>query len=297
METQRVLAGVAANLEWTNVDQDGNATPAAGVVTADVERADGTVLLIDAATVDAGGGLYKVALTAVQNDLLDRLKATWTDAGDGSTHVSYHEVVGAYWFTVAQARAADSTFTETAYPTPVIEEASRQVEDVIEAQIAQSLGKGVSFVPRFRRAILSGNGLDVVDLPDYFVRTVRAISVAGTAFTEAELDDVVAASGQLTSGQRLWTRGTRNVVVDYEHGLAAPPPIIRRAALLLLKAWLPAFREETAAAGGGRLRSLSVEGLAMGFSDGAGEGTGVDTVDRLVETWLSSPDLASVSVA
>lgn len=294
---QRVLVDVAATLEWTNVDQDGAAAPAAGAVTVKVDRDDGSAVLpAGTATIGAGDGLYKVALTAAQNDRLDLLKATWTDAGDGSEHVTRHEVVGAYWFTEAQARAADPGFTEAAYPSEVVELAGREVEDAIELQVRQALGKGVSFVSRYRRVVVSGSGLDVVELPDYFVGPVRSVAIADeAAFGAGELADLVAESGHLSSTLRTWTLGRRNIDIAYKHGLDSPPPVIRRAGLLLFKAWLPAFKQ-TAAAYPGPLRSLSAEGLSLGFSTASGA-TGVDAVDRLVETWLATPSIASPAIA
>lgn len=293
---QELLQGVAGKLRFVNLDQDGVPAPAAGAVTVRVVRADGTEVLPagSATTAGAGTGEYERALTAAQLGTLDQLTVTWTDAGDGSVHVTVAEVVGAFLFSVAQARASDPTFVDATYPTAEVVEVRALVEDVIESAVEQALGRRVAFVPRFRRAVLSGNGLDTVDLPDYFVRTIRSATITGeAAFTSTELEDLVAASGQMVSTLRTWTRGNRNVAVAYEHGMDGGPPIIQRAGLLLFRAWLPAFRS-TSTAGVSGIKSLSVEGLSLGFDSPKGDTTGIAEVDRLISSWLAGPVLASV---
>lgn len=296
---QQVLQGVAAKLRFVNTDQDGSPAAAAGVVTVRVTRSDGTEVLPtgSATTAGAGTGEYERALTPAQTASLDLLTATWTDAGDASVHVTKAEIVGGYAFSVVEARAADSMFVEATYPTPIVVQARAEVEEAVESVIEQALGRRVGFVPRFRRVVLSGNGLDVVNLPDYFVRSVRSVTVDDeTAFSAGELADLAPASGQLTSTLRTWTRGTRNIVVSYEHGLDSPPAVIKRAALLLFKAWLPAFKRSGDEISLASAKSAHLEGVGLSFDVRSGDATGITEVDRLVKTWLATPDLASVPV-
>lgn len=278
---QRVLQGVAGKLRFTNLDQDGIPTASAGAVTVKVVRADGTEVLPagSATTAGAGAGEYERALTPVQLSTLDRLTATWSDAGDGSAHVTETDVAGGVYFNTTEGRALDSAFTEAAYPTAAVVACRDAVEDAIESIC------GRSFVPRFAQETHSGDGSTSLWIGHLFPRTVRSLTVGGVAFSGAELGDLgLDDAGELvrlTLGR--FASGNRNLVVAYEHGEDAPPPLIRRAALLLFKAWLPAFRDAGGSPGG--LVGLSVEGLSLRFGASAGDTTGIDAVDRLITMW------------
>lgn len=231
----RHLRGASASLPVTFEGESGDPTDAAGAVTVRVQRSDGTDLLAagTGTTNTAGTGTYAVALTAAQTATLDVLEATWTDAGDASTTISVHEIVGGYYFSVQTARAFDPrAFAPERYENTRIVDARRQVEDEFEQICA------TAFVPRFRRARLSGHGGYCLQVPDTMVRSVRSVRVYSsptsyTTFTAAELAAIPQSRTgllQRTDGG-IWDSGTANLVVEYEHGWDRPPEPVRQAAL------------------------------------------------------------------
>jgi hypothetical protein len=72
-----------------------------GAATVGITRADGTIL-VAAGTATAGTGTAPRTfnLTTTHTALLDRLTVTWTSVTKG-TIVSYVEVVGGFWFSLA----------------------------------------------------------------------------------------------------------------------------------------------------------------------------------------------------
>ena len=234
---QQILRGVAATLSWQNIDQDGLAAAPAGAVTVTVTRADGTAIATGAATSGSGSAARTYSLSAANNQLLDLLTVVWTDAGDASTHTTYVEVVGGFYFTLAEARASDAALQNPdKYPDALIIATRREVEEEFERIC------GVSFVPRFRRDIVSGSGRSTLLLDRHPVRTVRAIWTYSdaddyTAWSSDELATVVLDEwGLLTSRTGLaFGYGARNLAVAYEHGMTRPPAEVKRAAMQRLR--------------------------------------------------------------
>lgn len=301
------LAGAAGSIGITTKTTAGQLiTPVSAPVVrwyTDTARTLGEAVL----TVTGAGSSYTASWTAAQAPAAAAaryLKVTIevsagvfdVDVDDEVRFVDAGSEIDVGYFSVLEGRGADPSFSDPPYSDEDIRQARREVEEAIEAAVAQALGKGVSFIPRTRQITINGSGDDSIDLPDYFVRSVFSASIGGVPLTSAQLADLIAASGQLSSTLLTWTRGMRNVVVAYEHGMDAPPAIIRRAALLLLKAWLPAFKASGSDPGARGIRSLSAEGISMSFMDAEGDSTGVADVDRLIKSWLASPDLASVPV-
>lgn len=228
----RHLRGTAATLPVTLLDQDGEPANASGTLTVRVQKADGTDLLAagTATTNPTGTGTYTAALTAAQTATLEVLTATWTDAGDSSTHTTVHEIVGGYYFTVDDAIATDSKIG--AHDRATVQAVRRDTEDEFE-QITQ-----VAFVPRYRRARVNGTGTSRLLLPNPMVRTVRSVRVysSATAYTSYTADELaaiaVSASGVVTRTDGLaWAFGVQNIVIEYEHGHDRPPAEIKRAAI------------------------------------------------------------------
>ena len=229
----RVLRASGATLTHTfRVGE--TATDATGAVAVAVTRLDGTPVQSGTATHPAGQtGRYDFALGPVGQ--LDALAVTWsgTVAGAARAEQDLVEVVGGYLFELADLRAEHKP-DPTRYPTLVLE-ARRVVAEVECEDIC-----GVAFVPRFKRvAVDSRCGQDLL-LPDAEVRALRAVSVAGVAWSVAAVNAVqVSASGILTLTCAPWPTG--RVVVEYEHGLDGPPPdlvdaVMLRAASLLGRA-------------------------------------------------------------
>lgn len=206
-----------------------------GVTTVAVTNIAGTVLV--ASTAAGGSGTSRtVTLDSTDTADLDTLTVTWTTANFG-TLTTTHEVIGAYLFTVAEARSFDggALTSTTKYTTAAIEEARARILDEFETIT------GVAFVPRYRRAVYSGGGLTSMFLDRNEVTAVRSVETRSgatwTAFTVSELADVLiepyGAIERDTLGS--FTTGSRNVRVGFEHGYETPPLDIKRAALVLCR--------------------------------------------------------------
>jgi|GEM_PF-926995 len=237
---QRILRGVAASLSFTNVDSDGSNTAASGAVTVGVVTGDGTTL-VAAGTATTGSNPYLYALTAANNTVMQWLTATWTDAGDSSTHTTLIEVVGAYYVSPAEIRNSDSSLTDAVKYSD-----ARILQVRWDTEVEFETACGVSFVPRYRRVRLDGSGRGLLVLPDQMVRTVRSVRVYSdettyTAFTVAELAaiDVSQGAGLIyrTDGN-VWSAGCKNIVVEYEHGFDRPPADVRQAFLTRVRSRL-----------------------------------------------------------
>lgn len=230
---QRILAGAAATLSWQPTDSDGEPAAPDGVVTVGVTRADGTALIAPGtATSGATDNPRTVALTSAQTSTLDWLLATWTDAG-GGTATTIHEVVGGFYFTLAELRNAQPDLADASkYPPEALLAARWQVEDEFE-DIA-----GVAFVPRYRRARVLGHGTQTLILPDPLVRTVRSVWAysTATAYTVFTADQLAAlapyAGGYITDGNGIAFSCGFDHVVAYEHGHDRPPADLQRLAMV-----------------------------------------------------------------
>jgi hypothetical protein len=100
----------------------------------------------------------------------------------------------------------------------------------------------LSFVPRFRRLRLDGNGTAELQLPDPLVRTIRSVRVftAPTVYRDLTGDQLTwLATGPDSVLRRtdhgVLLEGRQNVLVVYEYGCDRPPPDVVDAALLRLR--------------------------------------------------------------
>jgi hypothetical protein len=238
----RHLRGAPATLNVTLYDENGEPADAAGTVTVGITKADGTDLLAagSSTTNPSGTGSYARALTAAQTATLELLTATWTDGGDASTHTSAHELVGAYYFSLTEARQSDTAqLRQERYDDTQLIEARRAVEGEFEMIC------GVAFVPRYARVRLDGTGCDTIKVPDALVRTVRSVRTYSsgssyTTFTAGQLAAIrVGETGRrsrlVRSDGGTFDAGCQNIVIEYEHGHDRPPAEIKQAALRRLR--------------------------------------------------------------
>lgn len=236
---EQVLVGTPATLTGKFYDQDGELAEPTGTITATVTGADGTVVLAAGTATTAGTtGVRTVSLTAAQNSRLDLLTVEWTNGT--TTRTTTVEVVGGYYASVRTIREADDVLADTRkYPAALIVEARRRVESEFEDLC------GVSFVPRYRRWRTSGKGTHALHLPDTMLRKVRKVRDYGLGlsptsyydFTATELAAIPADSQGIawrTDGF-FYSRGTDNVVIDYEHGYDRPPSDLDSAFMLRVR--------------------------------------------------------------
>lgn len=219
---------------------DETATDSSTTVTYAVTDANGTAVTSGNAT-HGDTGTYSFALPS--QSLLSLLTVTWsaTISGVAVTEQDQAEVVGGFFFSLAEGRGSDASLSDTSkYPTMDLVDKRTEVEQECEAICDRT------FVPRYARVTLDGSGASDLVLthpgPDRtvaHVRSIRSVTMAPradetfVAFTVAELAALrVSDDGTL---RRLdgttFTEGFANVVVEYEYGLDAPPEDLQQAAL------------------------------------------------------------------
>lgn len=280
---QRIAKGVASSLRWTNVDEYGDEVVAGGAVTVTVTRSAGTTVVTAAAAALESGttGTYAKQLTAAQVGDLDVLTAVWS-VGGVETATTTVEVVGRWFFTVADLRASHPTF---------------QSQDQVWTKVALAYYRGLAeyeaedicgraFVPRFRRVTLDGNADLTLDLPDADLRSIVSVAEDGTAFTQTQLDALkLYASGRLERAWGdVWTAGQENFVVAYQHGLDAPAPAVRHMSMIRA--------QEMAFAGGPngsaipkRATSMTTDGTTIQLDRAGRLKTGNPDVDAVYDRW------------
>jgi hypothetical protein len=234
---RRILAGSPATLSYQFQDADGVDAAPAGAVTVGVKKADQSVL-VAAGTATGGSGTAPRTLALAAVNTLELLTATFTDAGDGSTHEQDIEVVGGYYFTVAQARAAEPSLADTAsYEQAAVVAARREVEDEAERICARA------FVPRFCRDVLDGSGRSALKTTNPDLRQLRSLRIGGTLVDGVALDGLALADiGVDRAGWLIhpdsWPAGVGNIVPEYDYGWDRPPAELVKAAILRLRSRL-----------------------------------------------------------
>ncbi|MBC6458420.1 Ig-like domain-containing protein [Actinomadura sp. HBU206391] len=248
----RVLRTSAATLAHT-FEVGEEPTDSTTPVTVAVTDANGTAVTSGTA-VSAGVDSGRYTFPLPGQALLGQLTVAWsaTIAGAAVVQTDEVEIVGGFFFSLAQGRGSDSSLSDPAkYPATELEVARLQTEEECEAICDRA------FVPRYARMVLDGTGeSDLVlthpgperSLAD--VRSIRSVTMAPradeafTAFDTAELAALqVADDGTLRRlDGALFTRGYGNVVVELEYGLPAPSADLVRAALTRFRTWLNVAR-------------------------------------------------------
>lgn len=248
----RIAKSTAGTLSHTFL-VDETPTDATGSVTYAVVDATGTAVVSGtASSAGASTGTYTFVLAA--QSALAALTITWsaTVAGSATTVTTYAEIVGGFFFTLAQGRDSDESLdSAVTYPLAALVAARLEVEQECEHICDRAM------VPRYARVVLDGTGTTELLLrhpgPDRSVgdvRTIRSVRMADspdgtfTAFTAGELADLaVAADGTLRrTGGQAFTEGRSNVIVEYEYGLSSPPADLVRQALVRFRTALNTHR-------------------------------------------------------
>jgi hypothetical protein len=219
---QRIARARSATLTQTFYENGVPTDPSPDAATVTITRDDGTVIVTDAATVNAGTGVASYTLTPDDTANLDLLTVTWTAEFGGSeqTYTDTVEIVGGFLFTVAQAKALSGLASKT---TQQIIDARTLVETALEDAC------GVAFVPRYQRESLSGLGFTQAILSMPRVTAVRSLTLNGAVVTDAA--SVVPSGSGAIHYPAGFTRGFGNYEVAYEHGWPSPPPRVSQAAL------------------------------------------------------------------
>jgi hypothetical protein len=274
MKLTRVMRTSGATLSQTFY-VDGVATDASGTVTVTVRRLNGATVASGSANHPGAVGYYTFNLPG--QPLLDLLIVEWVGDVGGSTitSIEYVEIVGGHLFGLAEAAEARPPLDLARYPFSLI--AKRRIE--VEQECEDICG--VAFVPRFRRVALDGDYGNTLVLPDPMVRSIRAITVDGIAWSSGQISDAHASqSGVVTLRAGVWPWGRQNVVIEYEHGFDLPPSGVSTAGITRLRSIL--MPTETSVP----LRATSVvigEGGVYRISQPSKKKTGIPDVDAAYE--------------
>ena len=195
-----------------------------GTVTVAVTRADGTTVDGIGAVSVGTEGRYTATLPAQEQ--MDILTATWT--GNTAKVRTIHEIVGANLVELAEIRAQTNLTSDSIHPTALLDDARSWFLDLVDDYC------GFSPVPRFTQETVDGTGYSRVVIPNKaYVRTIRYITVDGVAVDDLAAWDL---DEGILCGPATLTKGRRNIVIGYEHGLDQAPADLRRAALTAIRA-------------------------------------------------------------
>jgi hypothetical protein len=253
------------------------------------DSAGATVASGNGTVVGGDSGEVTVALAGQANLDLLTVAITATVSGASVTEYDTVEIVGGFFFTLAEGRASDSTLADTAkYPTSALELARAATEWECE-QICDR-----AFVQRYAYVTLDGTGTSqlILDGPgkDRSFRdfvSLRSVSMADqvdetfTAFTAAELADVaVAQDGTMrrASGD-YFTAGWSNVRAGYVYGGSRGlPGDLKLAALIRFRTWCNVFKSGVP----DRVTSYTtVDGSTYRIAMESTYRTGIPTVDAI----------------
>jgi hypothetical protein len=230
MGDSRILVGTPATLTATFYD-GGETAVDPGTVTVTVTRADGTVVVTDAATTGSGAAARSYTLPAQTR--LDHLTATWEGGLAGRVVTTHHDVVGGFYAELAEIRVLDALSNTTRYPTEKLAAARVQAEDRFD------LATGVAWVPRHERETLSGNATPRLALRWARPRSVIAATIDGAAVTDLltlrlyNWGVVERTAGNIFPVEA--AGGGGNVVVEYTHGYDRPPADLKQAFLTYVR--------------------------------------------------------------
>lgn len=243
MNVERVLRNTAATVSVTFSNGSTN-VEADGTVTVVAKRADGTTLLSTNATNDPAVGVYKVVIPPQAS--LNFFTLTWTGVFTGTTISieTYVEVVGGFYFSISELRAADTALANTSrFPDAALIDARQDVETEFEEICNRA------FVPRFAREYvidmwadsdekgyyksIALNHVDPIRITGAKIGTVVYSSVdTGVWETSQYVETLGGAALALRGGPLLTATATRTpTYLEYEYGYLQTPFQIKQKAL------------------------------------------------------------------
>lgn len=203
----RVRKGTTATLTTFFYD-NGETIIDKGAVTVSVASDTGTVLQSGAATNTSG--TYTFALTTAATIAIDRLTVTWTSGTEVQT--TFVDVVGGFYFELAELRAAQDLSSTTTYPTERLRTARTWIENIIDQEV------NASFVRRYNRDRFAAYSAlpSLVLRGAAYAQALLSISINGTAVSLTGLTVDPFNRIVLTTGFPWVTYGFGVVDVRYE---------------------------------------------------------------------------------
>jgi hypothetical protein len=281
----KLLQHRAATISFVVTDELGSPVDATANPTVVVTDGAGTTIASGTSSKPVGTtGPYEFGLTPAHTAVLDTYQAVWsyTRAGNAEQATTSLEVVGAFYFSVAEARAFDNgaMADPTRYPAATIVAGRELVEEHME-QLC-----GVAFVPRATRVVIDGTD-DEVLVALTRPRVILSASIDDVALTAGQLSNIsIHPEGRLVYPS--WMAGDLNIRLHVVHGHDAPPEPIKRAALVLLR---------------NRLVASNVDDRAISFTDELGtrqlavagrrgQPTGIPDVDAAIAQYTERAPIA-----
>jgi hypothetical protein len=193
-----------------------------GAVTVVAKKADGTTLFSTAATNDPDVGVYSVVIPPQAN--LNILTLSWTGSFSSTpiTIQSVVEIVGGFYFSIAELRAMDKQLTEnlTRFPDDMLV----TIRDQVEAEFEDICHR--AFVPRFYRE----SGVEL-DPEDDMIWLDKPEIITFTSFKLNNIDYMSWVNNGWFARDKYSPRGLR--VFQDALGLFAYPPYIYPSALIV----------------------------------------------------------------
>jgi Ca2+-binding RTX toxin-like protein len=267
----RALVNAPYTLEATVFAGTTPTDPSPDSATVTVLRADGTAIITAGATNNTGTGTFARTLTSAQMALLDTLTAEWTmTVGSETTVLRTHtEVVGGFLCTLGEIKALFPTATD-AEAAQIRTAAEQRLESVIGAQ-----------VPRY--AYETKHARSTLRLDHGKIRTVRSLSVDGTAYAASTIEGLVLADSVVYLSRSLGS-WYASVTIGYEYGEDYPSEVVREAVKL-------AARETFTTTSDGRVVRREADGQAVTYASPSSTGGFMDPTLRAMVA-----DLAGASV-
>jgi hypothetical protein len=228
----RVLRNTAATITVTFYNGSSPAE-ADGAVTVTAIKADGTTLFTTSATNDPAVGVYSVVIPP--QAVLTILTLTWagTFTGTPITIESTVEIVGGFYFSIAELRAYDKALENTTkYPTAALVEARAYVEAEFEDICDRA------FVPRFYRetGIVSDRDTnllwtekpEVIRITSFLVDNVDQMGWVNSNYIKK---DKYSPRALVVTDSAIGAMYAQDITAEYEFGMTQVPLPIKQKAL------------------------------------------------------------------
>lgn len=237
----RILAGTRADLTVACYRDGVLATPT-GTLTFSVADADGTVLATGTPT--AADGILTATMTAAENAEVNTLTVTWGglvfSAEPAISVTSEHESVGAWLFSLAEARTFGQPNQPIANVNSFPDAYLRHYRDLIADKFAERLRYPLG--ARYERVTLDGDGTSELFIPSAWrCRSLRGVEIrtyGTTTWTALPVNELALASltkhGVLSRESSTWPKGKGNIRVAFENGAQPIPLELREAGMRVL---------------------------------------------------------------
>jgi hypothetical protein len=260
--------GAPGTIRWSAVDADGEPVELEAAPTIAAVDHDGTETIESTAMVaagDAAEGRWEHGIAAADIAALGEWTATIT--ADGVAHILIVDVAPARLLTMRELIDYEPSITAS-------EAAQRR--ELLAAELDCEHICGRAFVPRWRRDVLDGAGVDVIELERGDVHAIHSLTVDGTAWPVTS-SDIVVEGDVIRHRQRVFPTGVGNIVVTYTAGWDAPPPTLKRAIARAVRSGL--YQGRTVVPDGAS--SYTADGTTYTIRDVAPLETGIGWVDSI----------------